>query len=140
MGGMLLIHLPKGPSKAIFSITDAKISKHIRGSGRASKQNPELILKNFKTKLGRRIGHMFASLFHQHPQLEGRKIVTFLNKRDFIFFRHHRYMFCEVEQKNYSFTYQTKRPIKNFTSHIQELGPRFTLKLISLHEGVLSLS
>lgn len=42
---------------------------------------------------------MFASLFHQEPQFRGRRVATFHNQRDFIFFRHHRYIFDEKDVK-----------------------------------------
>jgi ribosome production factor 1 len=38
---------------------------------------------------------MFASVFPQKPEFKGRRVVTFHNQRDFIFFRHHRYVFEE---------------------------------------------
>jgi ribosome production factor 1 len=34
---------------------------------------------------------MIQSLFPQDPEFKGRRVVTFQNQRDFIFFRHHRY-------------------------------------------------
>ena len=54
---------------------------------------PELILKNFRTRLGRKVGRMFAAMFPQKPQYEGRQVVTLHNQRDYIFFRQHRYIF-----------------------------------------------
>ncbi len=59
----------------------------IQGHGRISSHKPELVLNNFDTQLGQRIGRMFASLFDQDPQFKGRRVVTFHNQRDFIFFR-----------------------------------------------------
>ena len=58
-----------------------------QGHGRISSHKPELILNNFNTRLGRRVGRMLGSLFHQDPQFRGRRAVTFHNQRDFIFFR-----------------------------------------------------
>jgi len=43
----------------------------------------------------------------------GRQVVTFHNQRDFIFFRQHRYIFSDDGKR----------------ARLQELGPRFTLKL-----------
>lgn len=57
-----------------------------------STHRPEVILNNFNTRLGLTIGRMFASLFHYDPQFRGRRVVTFHNQRDYIFFRHHRYV------------------------------------------------
>lgn len=34
---------------------------------------------------------LIQSLFPQDPNFRGRRVVTFHNQRDFIFFRHHRY-------------------------------------------------
>ena len=64
-----------------------------RGGGNPTTHWPELILKNFRTRLGRKIGRMFAAIFPQRPHLEGRQVVTLHNQRDYIFFRQHRYMF-----------------------------------------------
>lgn len=55
--------------------------------GRASSHRPELILNNFGTRLGHRLGRMFASIFSQDPNFKGRRAVTFHNQRDYIFFR-----------------------------------------------------
>lgn len=35
---------------------------------------------------------LIQSLFPQDPNFRGRRVVTFHNQRDFIFFRHHRYV------------------------------------------------
>ncbi|TSM94614.1 Ribosome production factor 1 [Bagarius yarrelli] len=79
---------------------------------------PEVILNNFTTRLGHSIGRMFAALFPQDPQFVGRQVATFHNQRDFVFFRFHRYIFKNEKKVG-----------------IQELGPRFTLKLRSLQKG-----
>ena len=76
-------------------------------------------MKNFTTKIGYRASRLLNSLFPQKPDLEGRRVVTFHNQRDYIFFRHHRYIFSE-DYKNV---------------HLQEIGPRFTLRLLSIQKG-----
>lgn len=63
------------------------LSVRLQGHGRISGHRPELLLNNFNTRLGRRVGRMLGSLFHQDPQFRGRRVVTFHNQRDFIFFR-----------------------------------------------------
>jgi len=45
------------------------------------------------------------------------------NQRDFVFFRHHRYVFEQSEETS------------EVSARLQELGPRFTLKLKSLQLG-----
>ncbi|KPP64086.1 ribosome production factor 1-like, partial [Scleropages formosus] len=83
-----------------------------------TKHTPEVILNNFTTRLGHSIGRMFAALFPHDPEFVGRQVATFHNQRDFIFFRFHRYIFKNEKRVG-----------------IQELGPRFTLKLRSLQKG-----
>lgn len=47
-------------------------------------------MNNFNTRLGLRIGRMLSSLVPYDPDFKGRRVITFHNQRDFIFFRHHR--------------------------------------------------
>lgn len=83
---MLVVHLPDGPT-AHFRLSNLKLSEDIPNCGRATSHKPELILNNFNTRIGHRIGRLFASLFCQDPTFRGRRAVTFHNQRDFIFFR-----------------------------------------------------
>jgi ribosome production factor 1 len=115
--GLVLSHLPEGPT-AHFKLTNVKYGKEIRRKGEPSKHFPEVVLNNFNTRLGHSVGRLLASLFPHDPQFTGRNVVTFHNQRDFIFFRHHRYQFRNQKKCG-----------------LQELGPRFTLKLRSLQKG-----
>ena len=101
----------------------------------------------------------------QQPQYEGRQVVTFHNQRDFIFIRHHRYIYKQEEDTditNKKVTEEIKsaikskktsknmitnqKKLKNNGKHddeniktrakLQELGPRFTLKLKWLQDGI----
>ena len=119
--GMLLIHLPEGPS-AMFRISNPRVCKDLHKKHTdITDHRPEVILSNFKTRLGRIIARMLGALFHHEPEFKGRRVVTFHTQRDYIFFRHHRYEFKDT----------TKVKIK-------ELGPRFTLKLQWLQEGAFT--
>jgi ribosome production factor 1 len=62
---------------------------------------------------------MFQHLFPPLPEFEGRQVVTLHNQRDFLFFRRHRYAFRSTEKVA-----------------LQEIGPRFTLKLKWLKRGL----
>lgn len=84
----------------------------VQGHGKTSEHRPELILNNFNTRLGHRIGRSLGALVPHDPEFHGRRVITFHNQRDFIFFRHHRYVFENRDE-----------------ARLQELGPRFTLKL-----------
>eukprot|EP00898_Chlorokybus_atmophyticus_P002367 jgi/Chlat1/3130/Chrsp21S00245 len=127
INGLLVVHLPNGPT-AHFKLSNLTLRKDIKNHGKPTKHKPELILNNFSTKLGHRVGRMFGSLFNQDPQFRGRRAVTFHNQRDFIFFRHHRYIF----EDNKHADDPKKLPV---IARLQELGPRFTLKLMSLQKG-----
>merc|ERR1711970_938178 len=88
------------------------------------------MLNNFNTTTGRRIAYMLASMFHQEPQFLGRKVVVFNNQRDFIFFRHYRYIFNEKLIKSG----EIKESLKLIAGvFLQELGPRFTLNLEAIY-------
>ncbi|KAJ2665337.1 Ribosome production factor 1 [Coemansia sp. RSA 1200] len=113
-----IIHLPSGPT-AHFRLTRIKGGKQISGHGRATSHYPELILNQFTTRLGHTVGRMFAALFPQVPEFQGRQAVTFHNQRDFIFFRRHRYVFRSGKRVD-----------------LQEIGPRFTLRLRWLQKGL----
>jgi len=114
---LLVSHLPEGPT-AHFKLSGVTYAKGIRGHGRASTHYPEVIANRFHTRLGQRVGRMLTALFPQQPNFTGRSVVTFHNQRDFIFVRRHRYIFKNKEKVG-----------------LQELGPRFTLKLRSLQKG-----
>ncbi|KAJ7627580.1 anticodon-binding protein [Mycena polygramma] len=107
-----LIHLPDGPT-AYFRLTS------VEAHARATPHDPELVLNNFVTRLGHAVGRMFQTLFPPLPEFQGRQVVTLHNQRDFLFFRRHRYAFRSPEKVA-----------------LQEIGPRFTLRLRSLRKGI----
>lgn len=118
--GLLLIHLPDGPT-AHFKLSNVKLTNELRKSHKEiTRHRPEVILTNFTTRLGFSIGRMLGALFHYDPEFRGRRVATFHNQRDYIFFRHHRYEFTKDGER----------------AKLVELGPRFTLKLRSLQQGL----
>lgn len=120
INGMLMIHLPAGPT-VHFKVSNVKLTKDLKRSLHDfTSHRPEVILTNFSTRLGLHVGRMLGALFHYDPQFRGRRAVTFHNQRDYIFFRHHRYEFDKNGKR-----------VK-----LLELGPRFTLKLRSIQQGL----
>ncbi|XP_020280215.1 probable ribosome production factor 1 [Pseudomyrmex gracilis] len=118
--GMLIIHLPEGPT-AYFKLSNVKITPELKRSHKEfTEHRPEVILNNFTTRLGFTVGRMLGALFHYQPEFKGKRVVTFHNQRDYIFFRHHRYDFDQT---------------KTIRAKLRELGPRFTLRLKSLQHG-----
>jgi len=118
--GLVVCHLPNGPT-AHFKLTSSKLTNEMKNNKKTFDKDikPEVILNNFNTMLGHRVGRMLASLFHFEPNFEGRRVVTFHNQRDYIFFRHHLYGFSDDGKK----------------VGLKEIGPRFTLKLRTLQKG-----
>lgn len=118
---LTLIGLPEGPT-AVFRLTSVQLGKEITGHARSTPHTPELILNNFTTALGHSVGSLLQSLFPSVPQLEGRQVLTAHNQRDFIFFRRHRYEFT------------IRKGVEK--ARLQEIGPRFTVKLRKMVNGL----
>lgn len=147
VNGLLISHLPQGPT-ALFRLSNLRMPAKIKGSVPPNSLRPELVLNNFSTRLGLRVGRMLASLFHQDPAFRGRRVATFHNQRDFIFFRHHLYEFKQQSEEELKAqralakrrAKQGKAPLAE-KSHVQarlrEIGPRFTLRLQSLQAGTM---
>lgn len=118
--GLIVVHLPDGPT-AHFKLSNVKLCKELRKTHKdINHHRPEVVLNNFSTRLGLTIGRMLGALYHHDPEFKGRRVATFHNQRDYIFFRHHRYEFGKNGER-----------VK-----LHELGPRFTLKLKSLQSGL----
>lgn len=117
--GLVVCHLPLGPT-AFFTLSGAVMRHDIEGGAAPmSEAFPHIILNNFNTELGKRIGNVLKCLF-PIPKPDTRRIVTFSNDNDFISFRHHMY---------------TKEGKEDVSLH--EVGPRFEMKLYQLRLGTL---
>eukprot|EP01065_Artemidia_motanka_P050961 TRINITY_DN8845_c1_g1_i1.p1 TRINITY_DN8845_c1_g1~~TRINITY_DN8845_c1_g1_i1.p1 ORF type:complete len:354 (+),score=64.71 TRINITY_DN8845_c1_g1_i1:76-1137(+) len=115
---MVVQHLPQGPTFC-FRISSVLLHEELDKPAERSEHYPELILKNFQTLLGRRLKRQIEALFPQTRDFKGRGVVTFHNQRDFVFVRSHRYVFDGMDK-----------------CRLQELGPRFTLRLRYLQAGL----
>jgi ribosome production factor 1 len=83
--------------------------------------------------------HLFKGLYPVQPQIEGRTVVTLHNQRDYIFVRRHRYVFREKKGREKSVVGSDGKVVKgveDIRTGLQELGPRFTLKLRRIDRGV----
>uniref|UniRef100_A0A8C5V6I6 Ribosome production factor 1 n=1 Tax=Microcebus murinus TaxID=30608 RepID=A0A8C5V6I6_MICMU len=116
--GLILSHLPNGPTTH-FKMSSVRLHKEIKRRGKDPTEHiPEVMLNNFTTWLGHSVGCMAASLFPHNPKFIGRQVATFHNQQNYTFFRFQRYLFKSEKKVG-----------------IQELEPRFTLKLRSLQKG-----
>ncbi|OQD70442.1 hypothetical protein PENDEC_c023G04126 [Penicillium decumbens] len=136
--GLTMVHLPVGPTFH-FSISNWIEGKRLPGHGRATGHWPELILNNFRTPLGLLTAHLFRRLFPPQPNFEGRQVVTLHNQRDYIFVRRHRYVFREKRETEKAVVGADGKEMKGaegIRTGLQELGPRFTLKLRRVDKGI----
>ena len=136
--GLTIVHLPVGPSFH-FTISSWIEGKKIPGHGNPTGHVPELILNNFRTPLGLITAHLFRSIFPSQPEVRGRQVVTLHNQRDYIFVRRHRYVFREKRATEKVIVDRDGKEIKGaegIRAGLQELGPRFTLKLRRIDPGI----
>jgi ribosome production factor 1 len=136
--GLTMVHLPVGPTFH-FTISNWVEGKRLPGHGRATEHWPELILNNFRTPLGLLTAHLFRNLFPPQPEFEGRQVVTLHNQRDYIFVRRHRYVFREKRETEKAVVGADGKEMEGaegIRTGLQELGPRFTLKLRRVDKGI----
>ncbi|CAL6068909.1 U3_small nucleolar ribonucleoprotein protein IMP4 [Hexamita inflata] len=119
---LMLIALPYGPT-AYFRLTNVFTRAELTGCVKPLEDAPpEVIMTNFKTRHGRRVGRLLQQCLSKKELLKARQVVTFHNQRDFIFFRAYRYIFDEVDGKA--------------KVRMSEIGPEFTLKLRWIQVGI----
>ncbi|KAG5948308.1 hypothetical protein E4U59_000036 [Claviceps monticola] len=136
--GLSVVHLPAGPTFH-FSISNWIEGKKLPGHGNPTNHYPELLLNNFKTPLGILTAKVFQSLFPPHPEFQGRQVTTLHNQRDFIFVRRHRYVFREkraTEKSIVDVDGAEMKGVEGIRAGLQELGPRFTMKLRRVDKGI----
>eukprot|EP01063_Lacrimia_lanifica_P024414 TRINITY_DN32328_c0_g1_i1.p1 TRINITY_DN32328_c0_g1~~TRINITY_DN32328_c0_g1_i1.p1 ORF type:complete len:342 (+),score=144.73 TRINITY_DN32328_c0_g1_i1:43-1068(+) len=117
---MIITHLPQGPTHW-YRISSVVFHKEIEDAAPRTEHYPELILKGFTTRLGRRVARQFRAMYPLSKDDKGRAVTTYHNHRDFIFVRSHRYCYDGTD-----------------AVRLQELGPRFTLRLRSLQAGLFN--
>lgn len=147
--GMTISHLggddgtTLGPT-AFFKVSNVVTSQNIPNHGASTSHVPELNLHGFGTRLGHRVGRLLGSLFPHDAEFQGRQVVTFHNQRDYVFVRHHRYVFEEKKKSQLpknndkSKNVEEEKPLEikdRVKARLQELGPRFTLKLRWIQSG-----
>ncbi|KAK4569755.1 Ribosome production factor 1 [Recurvomyces mirabilis] len=136
--GLDIVALPQGPMFH-FSISNWVEGARLPGHGNPTNHYPELILNGFRTSLGLLTAHLFKSLFPPRPEIQGRQVVTLHNQRDYIFLRRHRYVFRDKRASEKSVQGadgKAMKGVEDIRAGLQELGPRFTLKLRRIDTGI----
>ena len=117
--GLVVCHLPMGPT-AFFSISNAVLRHDLDPpAAPMSEAYPHIILNQFNTDLGKRVGNILKCLFPV-PRADAKRVVTFSNDNDFISFRHHMY----------------SKPSHDKVV-IHEVGPRMEMRLYQIRLGTL---
>ena len=136
--GLTIVHLPSGPT-CHYSISNWIEGRRLPGHGKPTAHIPELILNNFRTPLGLLVAKSFQTMFPPQPELQGRQVVTLHNQRDYIFLRRHRYVFREKRETEKNVVGPDGKEVEGaqgIRAGLQELGPRFTLKLRRVDKGI----
>jgi len=117
--GLVVCHLPLGPT-AFFTLSGTVMRHDLETKAAPmSEAFPHIVLNNFNSELGKRIGNVLKCLFPV-PQSDTKRVVTFSNDNDYISFRHHVY----------------NKTGKNDVA-LHEVGPRFEMRLYQLRLGTL---
>ncbi|EAA28054.3 Brix-domain-containing protein [Neurospora crassa] len=127
-----------GPSLT-YTIRNYLPGKALLGHGNPTNHYPELLLNGFKTPLGILAAKSMHTMFPPRPELSGRQVVTLHNQRDYIFFRRHRYVFREArttEKNVVTAEGKEMEGMQGIRAGLQEIGPRFTLKLRRVDKGI----
>uniref|UniRef100_A0A7S0LAG2 Brix domain-containing protein n=1 Tax=Coccolithus braarudii TaxID=221442 RepID=A0A7S0LAG2_9EUKA len=115
--GLVVSHMPHGPT-AYFGLVNVVMRHDIPGCAKMSEQSPHLVLHNLTTRVGQRVGTILKHLFPV-PKPDARRVISLVNKSDYISFRHHTYS-------------KDKADI-----NLHEVGPRFELKLYQIKLGTI---
>jgi U3 small nucleolar ribonucleoprotein protein IMP4 len=115
--GLVISHLPHGPT-AYFGLHNVVMRHDIPQCAPISEAYPHLVLHNLSTKIGRRVGAILKHLFPV-PKPDTKRVISLINKDDFISFRHHVYN-------------KEKADV-----HLLEAGPRFEMRLYQIKLGTI---
>lgn len=121
--GLIVCHLPLGPT-AYFTLNGAVLRHDLEKAAPMSEAYPHIILNQFNTELGKRVGNILKCLFPV-PKLDTRRIVTFSNNDDHISFRHHVYK---------------KEGNTEDKVTLYEVGPRFEMRLYQIKLGTIEMN
>jgi U3 small nucleolar ribonucleoprotein protein IMP4 len=117
--GLVVCHLPLGPT-AFFTLSNTVLRHDLDPpAAPMSEAFPHLILHNFQSTLGTRVGNILKALF-PIPKADSQRVITFANTNDFISFRHHMY---------------SKESFDAVRLH--EVGPRFEMRLYQIRLGTM---
>ncbi|GFE52612.1 Brix domain containing protein [Babesia ovis] len=122
---MIICHLPHGPT-AYFQLSQVVLRHDLpEKPPTMSEAYPHLIFHNFSSQLGERVKNIIRYMFPPANADETR-VLSFVNKRDLIHFRHHVWASNdrEGEEKEVQLT---------------EVGPRFVMRPFKIELGTVDM-
>jgi U3 small nucleolar ribonucleoprotein protein IMP4 len=117
---IVVCHFPYGPT-AYFSLQGVMMRRQISEAPPLSSAFPHLVFEDMTSKLGLRVTKILKALFPV-PKPDSRRLISFVNKEDWIGFRQH--TFKKVEGK----------------IELTELGPRMELRLFRIVLGTVEMA
>ncbi|CAG9320217.1 unnamed protein product [Blepharisma stoltei] len=119
--GMIISHMPSGPT-AYFALANVVLRHDLKTQlDTMSEEYPHLIFHNFQSNIGDRVSDVLKYLFPV-PKLDSKRVISFVNQEDYIIFRNHVY-----NKEDYK------------TVALEEIGPRFIMKLYQISLGTVDL-
>ncbi|KAJ1610312.1 IMP4 U3 small nucleolar ribonucleoprotein [Cryptosporidium canis] len=121
---LIISHFPHGPT-AYFALNDVVLRHDLPiKPSTVSQSDPHLIFHNFNSALGSRVSNILKNLFPKSKN-SSQRAISFVNINDNILFRHYSWV------KN---IHDKSEDIK-----LNEIGPRFMLKLYKIELGTLEM-
>ena len=117
---IIVSHLPYGPT-AYFSLANVVMRRQIEDAPPLSSAFPHLVFEDMTSKLGNRVKKILQALFPV-PKPETRRLVSFVNKNDWISMRQHTFR-------------RTGGKIE-----LTEIGPRMEMRIFRIMQGTLEMS
>ncbi|QPG76906.1 snoRNA-binding rRNA-processing protein imp4 [Brettanomyces nanus] len=115
---MTISHLPHGPT-ATFTLHNVVLRHDLYNVGNISEAYPHLIFENLTTNLGNRTTTILKHLFPPGVKKESPRVLSFINKDDFISVRQHIYVRTRDD------------------AELSEVGPRFEMRLFEIKLSTL---
>jgi U3 small nucleolar ribonucleoprotein protein IMP4 len=122
--GMIISHMPYGPT-LFMGLFNVVLRHDIKEEvDTVSEAYPHLIFDGFNSRLGERMVEILKNLFPV-PKIESQRVLTFVNKDDFISFRHH--------------TFTKNKNSNKDNIELEEVGPRFELRPYQILLGTVDM-
>lgn len=115
---MTITHLPHGPT-VTFTLHNVVLRHDLLNVTNQSEVYPHLIFENFDSNLGKRCVTILKHLFPPGVKPDSPRVISFINKEDFISVRQHVYV-------------KTRDDVE-----MSEIGPQFEMRMFEIRLGTM---